>query len=139
MNIPEKCYIRWQAGLAVLEDLQDDPDAKLKMSWWYRDKNGITSNKPTVNWTKHECNTSACFAGWMAVAPYCKKLGLRGARNAQKWLSPQDSSDVFHHLFRGTIDKGSSTKTLAYLESTLKRIFKESTGKTLKAPLTFYV
>lgn len=140
-NIPQKCHIRWQAALAVLEDLQEDTKAPFDMGDW---NDGVT-------WDKWFCGTSACFAGWMAVAPYCLKLGLREygdtpyirAQRARYWLLDNDDywlgSRVYNKLFSGVIDAGSRAKTLAYLERTLKSIFKESTGKTLVAPLTFYI
>ena len=52
-DIPEKCHIRWQAALAVLEDLQEDTEAPFTMSR-YADEFAI--------WERtNGCGTAACF------------------------------------------------------------------------------
>ncbi len=138
-DIPKKCEVRWQAALAVLEDLQEDTKAGFRMGYWYYDKNKKAKSAPTVNWEHSECGTSACFAGWMEVAPYCKKLGLNSAHFAAKWLTDDTNQPLYQMIFRASINEGSRAKTLAYLKKTLKQIFKDSTGKVLKAPLIFYI
>lgn len=138
-DIPEKCHIRWQAALAVLEDLQEDTSAPFDMEGW--------ADEETL-WEKtNGCGSAACFGGYISVAPYCKALGVPEdeGRSVRQWLLSVDNDwsyhclDLHRQIFHGDIDKDSRSSTLAYLEKTLKSIFKESTGKTLKAPLTFYV
>ena len=132
-DIPKKCHIRWQAALAVLEDLQEDMSAPFNMDFYGDVK----------DWYKHDCGSAACFAGWMAIAPYCRALNLKNPTMAQEWLLGHKtnikSGFLFDELFSSHLNKSSRSRTLAYLEKTLKTLFKESTGKTLKAPLTFYV
>ncbi len=136
-TIPKKCEIRWQAALAVLEDLQEDESAPFDMK--------RLADEETL-WEKiNGCGTAACFAGYISVSPYCRALGYPihdDGYNADHWLLGVDSVDgeasLFNKIFRANIDKGSRNKTLAYLERTLKDIFKASTGKNLVAPLTFY-
>lgn len=131
-NIPEKCHIRWQAALAVLEDLQEDVTAPFNMDLYGNIR----------DWYKHNCGSVACFAGWMTVAPYCKELGVPNFGDVvAEWLVPgqQEDNTLWCKLFAPNLKKSSRAETLTYLEKTLKSIFKESTGKTLKAPLTFYV
>lgn len=128
-DIPENCHIRWQAALAVLEDLQEDKKAPFGMKLY---------GKP--NWEKPQCGTTGCFAGWMAAAPYCRELGLERANQSSDWLlGVQFSNGLFYQLFSFNLQKRSRAETLAFLKAKLKRIFMESTGKTLTAPLTFYV
>ena len=137
-DIPKECYIRWQAALAVLEDLQEDIEMPFSMGLWA---------SHDTKWDK-PCGTSACFAGYISVSPYCRELGLPENDGAlvQNWLladatygfDPQSNrlySKIFHH----SINKGSRAKTLRYLQSHIKAIFKASTGKILKAPITFYI
>ena len=132
-DIPEKCHIRWQAALAVLEDLQEDVTAPFDMR----------NYGDVKDWYKHDCGSVACFAGWMAVAPYCRALDLKIPNFAEEWLLGDYKGNqpyrLFNKLFSNNLTKATRAKTLAYLERTLKSIFKESTGKNLKAPLTFYV
>lgn len=140
-DIPNHCHIRWQAALAVLEDLQEDVDAPFNMRR-YADEETI--------WEKtNGCGSAACFAGYISVAPYCRKLDYpkndtdkhAAGQRAANWLSPSEMewSPLWYELFAHNIDKGSRAKTLAYLKKTLKSIFKESTGKNLVAPLTFWI
>ena len=139
-DIPKHCYIRWQAALAVLEDLQDDPDTRLNMDQW-GERN---------NWHNPKCGTSGCYAGWMASAPYCQALGIGYPRMIYRWLldidTPSDNDNwgyekdpLFQQLFHWKLAKGNQEKTLQFLEQRLKSIFKKSTGKELVAPLTFYL
>ena len=138
-NIPEYCEIRWQAALAVLEDLQEDKDAPFTMSQW--------ADTETL-WEKtNGCGTAACFAGYISVSPYCKKLGYPKndhGKKAVNWLLPLSNAYwwwdhyLFPELFAEKLQKGSRAKTLAFLEKRIKKIFKDSTGKGLVAPLTFY-
>jgi len=138
-DIPKKCEIRWQAALAVLEDLQEDKATPFDMSM-YADTE--------TQWEKENgCGTPACFAGYISVAPYCQLLGypsdnFHDGYRASGWLMSSDEevvTELHVQLFSFQINKGSRSKTLAYLKKTLKSIFKESTGKNLIAPLTFYV
>lgn len=137
-SIPEHYHIRWQAALAVLEDLQEDKSAPFDMRKW--------ANSFTI-WEKtNGCGTAACFGGYISVAPYCKKLGYprydRGDKAGQWLLGGGDDgcfSPLFQYLFHPEINKGSRAKTLAFLERRIKKIFKESTGKNLVAPMTFYI
>jgi len=146
-DIPENCHIRWQAALAVLEDLQEDTRVPFDMRAWA---------DPDTQW-EGECGTAACFGGYLGIAPYCVALGFPIhdiskwiGRLASNWLLDV-STQVYNlpnqmnvcgldeELFDAEINKGSRAKTLAFLKKNLKSIFKESTGKTLTAPLTFYV
>ena len=138
-DIPRHCYIRWQAALAVLEDLQEDKKAPFSMRS-YADKETI--------WEKtNGCGTTACFAGYIAVAPYCRMLDYPAnddGSHAEYWLLGTTYRDerpigLFRHLFQGSLDKSSRAKTLAFLERRIKETFKESTGKNLGAPMTFYL
>ena len=136
-DIPEYCHIRWQAALAVLEDLQEDVGAPFNMKRW--------ADAETL-WEKtNGCGTAACFAGYISVSPYCKALQYPENDNgyvAEKWLLGGwsiGSSIVERELFAPAIGKGSRAKTLAYLERNLKELFKDSTGKNLVAPMTFYI
>ena len=131
-DIPKKCEIRWQAALAVLEDLQEDTTALF----------GMENYGSVKDWYKHDCGSTACFAGWMLVAPYCRELEIpKSGWEVVGWLSPDeyDGGLLWRKIFSPGIDKGSRAKTLAYLKKTLKQTFKKSTGKTLRAPLTFYI
>jgi len=134
-EIPENCHIRWQAALAVLEDLQEDEEAPFSM---YQYASALTQWEKT-----NGCGSPACYAGYISVSPYCRALGLPDTHGVRVvgWLVPGEieSGPLWTEIFRETISKGSRAKTLAYLEKTLKGIFKESTGKILKAPLTFWV
>ncbi len=136
LNIPANCYIRWQAALAVLEDLQEDKQAPFTMTHW--------AGKETI-WEKtNGCGTAACFAGYMSIAPYCRALGYPKDDNgwqANYWLldGHYGTGEIYRYLFHYTINKGSRAKTLTYLKKTLKQIFKDSTGKRLVAPLTFWI
>jgi hypothetical protein len=144
-DIPEHVHIRWQAALAVLEDLQEDEAAPFDMKVWA---------KYDTLWEKvNGCGSAACFAGYISVAPYCKPLGYpeynRGS-DADYWLlginsdhalgdADYDASmELFHGLFSPQLEQKSRAKTLAFLEKRLKTIFKNSTGKNLVAPLTFW-
>lgn len=142
-DIPEKCYIRWQAALAVLEDLQEDTKAPLDMTSWM-------DRSPAWDGTTWECGGSACYAGWMAIAPYCLELGLREfgeipkdrAKNAASWLlglPRNEARSLERHLFMGDLDQPTREKTLTLLKRRLKDTFKKSTGKNLVAPLTFWI
>ena len=137
-NIPEKFHIRWQAALAVLEDLQEDSEIPFNMGRW------ATSD---TKWDK-PCGTAACFAGYISVSPYCRKLGLPKSDGVlvKEWLLPDEpfainpqADRLYEEIFHHEIDKGSRSKTLRYLQSHLKAIFRASTGKTLKAPVTFWI
>lgn len=142
-NIPKHCHIRWQAALAVLEDLQEDVEAPFDMES-YADRGTL--------WKKtNGCGTAACFAGYISVAPYCRDMGYpeedistwASGEMAEYWLledNPyRERTALFNKIFDNRINEGSRAKTLAYLEKTLKAIFKESTGKNLIAPLTFWI
>jgi len=137
-NIPKHVYIRWQAALAVLEDLQEDLTAPFDMSCFSDDE---------TLWEKtNGCGTAACFAGYIAIAPYCKPLGYPendDGYSAVAWLLGtldwgKEGGRLFGSIFMSGIDKGSRAKTLAFLEEQIKTIFKNSTGKNLVAPLTFW-
>ena len=132
-NIPRRCEIRWKAALAVLEDLREDLSVPFHMITW--------ADCDTI-WEKtNGCGTAACFGGYISVSPYCRALGFPKGDNgsgAGSWLLGRNSGALYRHLFHHEIDKGSRAKDLAYLERKLKAIFKESTGKRLVAPLTFY-
>ena len=138
-NIPEDCHIRWQAALAVLEDLQEDKYAPFAMCRFA---------SHTTLWEKtNGCGTAACFAGYISVAPYCMELGYPAnddGYHADKWLlnrvwhDGETKDELFSALFIEQLDQGSRAKTLAFLERRIKKIFKDSTGKKLVAPLTFY-
>jgi len=134
-NIPKHCEIRWQAALAVLEDLQEDESAPFNMRQLADDE---------TLWEKtNGCGTAACFAGYISVSPYCRALGYPVGDDglyADHWLLGDEDNDeiLFEEIFASNLDKGSRVKTLRYLKRTLKTIFKESTGKKLVAPLTFY-
>jgi hypothetical protein len=136
-DIPKECHIRWQAALAVLEDLQEDEEAPF-------DQGRYADNRTL--WEKtNGCGTAACFAGYISVAPYCKALDYpKNDRGycAVNWLvsnlSYDDMQNLYGHIFHHEIDEGSRAKTLAFLEKRLKTIFKNSTGKNLVAPLTFW-
>ena len=137
-SIPEHCHIRWQAALAVLEDLQEDKTARFSMRKW---ADSLTTWEKT-----NGCGTAACFGGYISVAPYCRKLGYPVddiGDKAGPWLLDGGDegvfSPLFQYLFAPGINKGSRAKTLAFLERQVKKIFKESTGKNLVAPLTFYI
>lgn len=129
-DIPENCHIRWQAALAVLEDLQEDKKAPFGMRLY-----------GNPNWEKPQCGTVGCFAGWMNAAPYCRELGLEWAGDSPVWLldAALFGDELFDQLFSYTLRKRGRAKTLAFLKKQLKSIFKESTGKRLIAPLIFYV
>ncbi len=129
-DIPENCHIRWQAALAVLEDLQEDTKAPFGMYIY-----------GAPNWENPKCGTVGCFAGWMAAAPYCYALGLTSAVWGEDWLLGYSCNPpkLFEQIFAPHLMKKSRAKTLAFLKARLKRIFKNSTGKILIAPLTFYV
>jgi len=144
-DIPEHCHVRWQAALAVLEDLQEDEKAPFHMAQF--------ADYETI-WEKtNGCGTAACFAGYISVAPYCQALDYpaydyNSGYGADHWLMgthPGNESahvpaaKLFSHLFRGSNQKSSRAKTLAFLEQLIKATFKESTGKKLIAPLTFYI
>jgi len=134
-DIPEKCYVRWQAALAVLEDLQEDSEMPFDMKVWA--SSGTKWDKP--------CGTAACFAGYIAVSPYCRQLDLPETDGSRvtNWLlefdfiTPQ-TNKLHREIFWHHINMGSRSKTLRYLQSHLKAIFRASTGKTLKAPIIFY-
>lgn len=138
--IPKHCYIRWQAALAVLEDLQEDVSAPFTMNRW--------ADEETL-WEKtNGCGAAACFAGYISVSPYCKALGYPkndNGKSAVNWLIPVNhyfgwwENPLFRALFSDRLTKGSRAKTLAFLKRRIKKIFKDSTGKRLVAPLTFYV
>lgn len=137
-NIPEYCEVRWQAALAVLEDLQEDKSAPFSMSKYADD---LTLWERT-----NGCGTAACFAGYISVSPYCLELGYPiddDGRHAKVWLLgsrwAHDASKLSDQIFHACIDKGSRAKTLAFLERRIKEIFKDSTGKKLVAPLTFWI
>jgi len=137
--IPKHCHIRWQAALAVLEDLQEDKKAPFDMDEW--------ADAQTL-WEKtNGCGSAACYAGYISVSPYCRKLGFpKGDRGPRVigWLLDNPNSGwvfdepLYEHLFRPELNQGSRAKTLEFLERRLKKSFKESTGKNLVAPLTFY-
>lgn len=130
-DIPENCHIRWQAALAVLEDLQEDARAPFDMTEY---------GEP--NWDNPRCGTTGCFAGWMSEAPYCRVLGLTSPMIAEYWLLDNSLSSpprLYEKIFSEDLDQATRGKTLSMLKYRLKSIFKESTGKTLTAPLTFYV
>lgn len=133
-RIPKENHIRWQAALAVIEDLQEDVDAPFTMKHY---ATYFTKWKKT-----NGCGTAACYAGYISVAPYCMALGLPYGRGSQvvSWLCPDqlESGPLWARLFAATIDAGTRTKTLAFLKRQLKQIFKDSTGKNLVAPLTFW-
>ena len=141
-NIPQRCEIRWQAALAVLEDLQADTRARFNQAKWADDE--------TLWERKNGCGSAACFAGYISVSPYCKALGYpkddNGCR-ADNWLMDGESSwnhekyvGLDHELFRGDIGEDMSRRqTLAELKRRIKAIFKESTGKALVAPTIFWI
>ena len=134
-NIPEYCEIRWQAALAVLEDLQEDTGASFDQGQW--------ADEDTIWQKTNGCGTAACFGGYISVSPYCKKLGYPKddyGWSAAEWLTPVGVGcmNIYAQLFNWTLDQGSRAKTLAFLEHRIKKIFKDSTGKKLVAPLTFY-
>ena len=140
-SIPKKCHIRWQAALAVLEDLQEDLAAPFDMRRW--------ADSETL-WEKtNGCGSPACFAGYISVSPYCLALGgpdwtrdcqvVDWLTNATSKVRTDQGSRLYRELFSSRIDNGSRAKTLEYLERRLKAIFKKSTGKRLVAPLTFYI
>jgi len=143
-DIPKHCHIRWQAALAVLEDLQEDIKAPFNMRWFADDE--------TV-WEKtNGCGTAACFAGYVSISPYCHALDYpaddyQSGSAADFWLMggtcSEDTNDLgvqlFDHLFSGSHTKSSRARTLAFLERRIKKTFKESTGKSHVAPMTFYV
>ncbi len=138
-NIPKHCYIRWQAALAVLEDLQEDKETPFSMRTW--------ADSKTI-WEKtNGCGSTACFAGYISVAPYCKKLGFpkfNHGSSATHWLLDEDypwryEAPLYDKLFHYNIKKESRAQTLAFLKRRIKEIFKDSTGKNLVAPLTFYI
>jgi len=138
-DIPQHCHVRWQAGLAVLEDLQEDKEAPFSMMRW--------ADLETI-WEKtNGCGTATCFGGYISVAPYCQALGFPKHNNgdeASNWLlntrySWWDRNPLHNKLFHQNLKQKSRAKTLAFLEEQLKKIFKESTGKNLVAPLTFYI
>jgi len=138
-DIPEHCHIRWQAALAVLEDLQEDKKAPFSMGRW--------ASRRTI-WEKtNGCGNAACFGGYISVAPYCQSLGYPKkdfGKRAGAWLL-DDNSDgglwhpLFDHIFSPDLNAGSRAKTLKFLKRRVKETFKESTGKDLVAPMTFYI
>ncbi len=134
LDIPENHYIRWQAALAVVEDLQEDKTAPFDMGRY---------NDARTLWEKtNGCGTAACFAGYIAVSPYCEALGApRMGPKVRYWLTSEygDAWVLHNEIFDSEIDEGSRAKTLAYLTRRLKRIFKDATGEKLVAPLTFYI
>ena len=108
-DIPEQCHIRWQAALAVLEDLQEDKEAPFNQRWY--------ASFDTV-WEKiNGCGTAACFAGYISVAPYCKELGLPSGDGDQavNWLCPSETGGgaLWQQIFSYLIDQGSRSNTLA--------------------------
>ena len=142
-RIPKHCYVRWQAALAVLEDLEEDVDAPFDM--------GSFADDFTLWERTNGCGSAACFAGYISVAPYCRALdypeGDTG-NGAEAWLlgvrggwinRTQECRDLYWQLFHERNDQGSRPDTLGYLKEKLKRLFHQSTGKRLTAPLTFYV
>ena len=144
-NIPAQCEIRWQAALAVLEDLAEDIDTPFNMRCW--------ANQRTL-WEKYEageCGTATCFVGYISVAPYCQALGYPKHDNgggAPSWLlnnwmcttSIDGNTTLFAQIFDIGIghDIGRAA-TLKLLQTRIKNIFFDSTGKKLVAPLTFYI
>ena len=136
-DIPKNCHIRWQAALAVLQDLQEDIKTPFDMGKW--------SDRKT-QWEGY-CGTAACFGGYITIAPYCRALGSPTVgQQVKQWLLGVNEDTINiglwkldDELFDFEINAGSRAKTLAFLEKKLKSIFKESTGKRLIAPLTFYV
>ncbi len=138
-KIPKAFEIRWQAALAVLEDLQEDLKAPFSMTRW------ADTNTHWTNGT-HRCRTVACFGGYISVSPYCRALGFPRGNNGssvRRWLlgdniTNEISHQLYEQIFSHEINKGSRAETLAYLELKLKSIFKQSTGKELRAPMTFY-
>lgn len=138
-DIPEHCHVRWQAALAVLEDLQEDKKSPFDMRRW--------ADSGTI-WEKtNGCGTAACFGGYISVAPYCLKLGFPKTNygsDASNWLLDKhhfwgEDNPLHSYLFDSEIGSGSRKRTLAFLEKRIKKIFKESTGKNLVAPMTFYI
>lgn len=136
LDIPEHCYIRWQAALAVAEDLEAHEDAPFNMDMW--------ADEDTKWERDNGYGTVACFAGYISVSPYCHDLGYpesdwNNGFDAGYWLleSVTEMRKLYWEVFSDNLQKETRAKTLAYLKRTLKSIFKESTGKTLTA-LTEY-
>jgi hypothetical protein len=136
ITIKPEHEIRWQAALAVLEDLEEDQACPLDMNRW-----GSSRTK----WDGNECGTAACFAGYIAVSPYCRELGAPSTpTRVVDWLYGATRLDALlpfspDHLFSPNNDMGSRKATLRHLKKEIKAAFKLRTGKTLRAPLTFYV
>jgi len=138
-DIPEHCHVRWQAALAVLEDLQEDKEAPFNMKRW--------ADSLTI-WEKtNGCGSAACFGGYISISPYCLKLGFpknNYGSAASNWLLNDshrycEDNPLHGQLFHSELGQASRAITLAFLERRIKTIFKESTGKNLVAPMTFYI
>ena len=143
-NIPEHCQVRWQAALAVLEDLLEDETALFSMNLWADWR---------TQWERTKsCGTSACFAGYISVAPYCQELGYPKNNNgsqAPNWLlgvskaEDEDSElgqqkyNVLFSAFVGDVCRREDT--LNTLVKRIKRIYLNSTGNELIAPLVFEI
>ena len=124
-DIPKSHHIRWQAALAVLEDIAADKRAVLDM-----DRYGCG------NWDKPQCGTPCRFAGWIVASPYCRDLGVPSyGSGAVWWLTTNgyDKCNLWYMLFDWKLQKSTKAKTIAFLKKRLKDSFKESTGKTLTA------
>lgn len=142
LNIPKDCRVRWQAALAVIEDLEADESAPFNQRKW--------ADKETL-WEKtNGCGSAACLGGYISVSPYCRKLGYPKHDNGNgtaRWLmgdnstyDPETGESVSSYLFDAEVgNNGPRAQILAELKRRIKEMYKNATGKTLRAPWIFWV